>query len=878
MLPVFPSAYIDDSLLTAVLIGVLLLWWLSERFGWPATGLVVPGYLGSLFAVRPDAALVVVAEAVATYFVADLIGRRIPRYFPLDVSFGRDRFFLIILVSVLVRLSAEAGPFPAWLASVGLDRPDGWHSIGLVLVPLTANALWKPGFVAGAPLVGVPVIAVWLLLRLVLLPLTNLSLVSLELTYADLEWSFLATPRVYLLLLVGAFVASHTTVRFGWDFGGILVCGLLAIAWLDATKVLATFAEVIVVTAIVRRLVARPPLKTANLSGLRPIVLVFTVSYLLKLTLAFVGQGLWPSFRTADLFGFGYLLPALIATRVYRYKSALKVLIPTTAVSLAGLVGGSALGIGLAALRGVPEATGADPDAHRGPAWIAALDAVTPNAAVPDPALAEEIGVATRAFRSGAPYLGTTVRVDVWADGAVLAPRAGAGGVVLWRRDGDPSVAIDVVDAADPGVAEAGLAVAERLGAGYVALGARGAVRTLLAGADVVVPVTTGPAAGVGGTVAVRLALADVAPGVGEEPGVVLDDASRIRLALETITVDLPPAPYTPGSSAAYVRYDRGVVGPSLLALDDPAWLPLAAAHAARHGQVVTLDADSVRLTATGDGPFAVTARVRREGRPLVVDVRRPIPELAALGEAWFRREDAVALLTRTGPGDPDAERVWLRAVALAHPGADVWSLDVWHRHEDPGADVIVSDGRGAEELTGLGDDLGAAMAAVADHGLTVLPADGSERRARFGEQSDPRRTSIEPFGGSFLRMWVGKATLAEYGVGRAASLDRAVAAAAEVEVREQALAAVLPGQGARACPAMTPAWVDVEAFGRTGHPAHLSRLKRFGRVYVFTDAETARGYVVVEAPGCVGVAPLRYAGRPVRVGPNTLPLAWTTE
>ncbi|MFT6144183.1 MAG: hypothetical protein ACJAZO_003206 [Myxococcota bacterium] len=51
MLPVFPSAYIDDSLLTEVFVGVLLLWWLTERFGWPTTGLVVPGDWGAILAI-----------------------------------------------------------------------------------------------------------------------------------------------------------------------------------------------------------------------------------------------------------------------------------------------------------------------------------------------------------------------------------------------------------------------------------------------------------------------------------------------------------------------------------------------------------------------------------------------------------------------------------------------------------------------------------------------------------------------------------------------------------------------------------------------------------------------------------------------------------
>jgi hypothetical protein len=135
---------------------------------------------------------VVAVEAIVTYMVADWVGRRLQKWVPLDIALGRDRFVLILLASVFVRLAVEVWPGPDRLSAGGFDRADGWHSIGLVLV-------------------------------------------------------------------VGSFVASHATVRFGCDFGGISVCELLTIPWLDPVSVLATFAEVLVVAAIVRGLVAPPP-------------------------------------------------------------------------------------------------------------------------------------------------------------------------------------------------------------------------------------------------------------------------------------------------------------------------------------------------------------------------------------------------------------------------------------------------------------------------------------------------------------------------------------------------------------------------------------------------------------------------------------------
>ena len=90
MLDLLPGAYVDNSLLTAVLLGVVLLWVLAERFGWPATGLVVPGYLGAVLAVRqalwdqarhPDAEWVVShapPEAAATLLQGWVWGVRDP--------------------------------------------------------------------------------------------------------------------------------------------------------------------------------------------------------------------------------------------------------------------------------------------------------------------------------------------------------------------------------------------------------------------------------------------------------------------------------------------------------------------------------------------------------------------------------------------------------------------------------------------------------------------------------------------------------------------------------------------------------------------------------------------------------------------------------
>ena len=376
MLDLFPSAYIDNSLLTSVLIGVLVLWWLAERFGWPAVGLVVPGYLGAVLAVRPEAAMVIVAEAILTWLLAAGLGNALPRVAPMDRVFGRDRFFLIVLCSVVVRMLVEGRV----LAELGLELADGWHSLGLVLVPLTANIFWKPGPIRGLPLLGLPVFITYALLRFVLLPLTNLDFADFQLTYEDLGWSFVDAPREYIMLLLGTLIASWTAVRFGWDFGGIIVCGLMAIAWLNPLELFATLVEVFVVVSVMRVLLEHTRLRRVNLAGLRPIVLAFSISYAVKWLIAWSTSGLWPGFAVGDLFGFGYLLSSIVAVRCWRYGRFGRVIAPALAISLLACVGGLSLGAAVAAVRPAQDMSSVNltPEVE-GPAKVAIVHRLTPG-------------------------------------------------------------------------------------------------------------------------------------------------------------------------------------------------------------------------------------------------------------------------------------------------------------------------------------------------------------------------------------------------------------------------------------------------------------------------------------------------------------------
>src|SRR5690242_19692827 len=107
MVTVFPRSGFDQSVTTPVLIGVLVSWFFTETFGWVFAGLVVPGYLASVFLLDPAGGVIDIAEAMLTYDVARALGEWLPRTGLLSRSFGRERFFLVLIVSVLVRMAVE---------------------------------------------------------------------------------------------------------------------------------------------------------------------------------------------------------------------------------------------------------------------------------------------------------------------------------------------------------------------------------------------------------------------------------------------------------------------------------------------------------------------------------------------------------------------------------------------------------------------------------------------------------------------------------------------------------------------------------------------------------------------------------------------------
>ena len=288
VLTLLPPRGLDQSILLAVLIGLFVLLSLTEWFGWVFAGLVVPGYLASVYVMSLGAGLAVSFEAIVTFLLAKFVTGFVSRTEAGTQFFGRERFFLIVLLSVIVRQNSEI-----WLLPTVAPWIDAWFgttfaaerqlaSIGLVLVPLTANMFWKLNVPRGVFQIGVPVFITYALLTYVFLPYTNLSYSTLELTYEDAALNFLASPKAYLILLSGAFLASRFNLTYGWDFNGILVPALLSLTWMDPQRIATTVAEALVLLYTAKVFTTLPGIRTLNFEGPRKVVLVFTIGFLLK--------------------------------------------------------------------------------------------------------------------------------------------------------------------------------------------------------------------------------------------------------------------------------------------------------------------------------------------------------------------------------------------------------------------------------------------------------------------------------------------------------------------------------------------------------------------------------------------------------------------
>ena len=349
-IPIFPFDSAAVTVTTTVWLGVCVAVFFNLRFGWTLSALVVPGYLVPLLMTRPITAGVIVFEAAITYWLARFLSD-LPRQNAYWSSFfGRDRFFVILIISVLVRAVCDGWLLP-YVGSIlveeyhlNFDYRNELHSFGLIVVALIANYFWKPGIVRGFMPLMTCILATWFLVQMVLIPFTNFNVGNFHLIYEDISTSLLASPKAYIILLMTAYLASWFNLKFAWDFNGILIPALLGLMWYDPAKILVSAAECLVILFLASMILKTPWFRKLTVEGGRKLCFFFTICFVYRIVLAHTMPVVFPSMELSDTFGFGYLLTTLMAIKTHGKRFTVRMLRSNAEVSVLGAVAGSLIG------------------------------------------------------------------------------------------------------------------------------------------------------------------------------------------------------------------------------------------------------------------------------------------------------------------------------------------------------------------------------------------------------------------------------------------------------------------------------------------------------------------------------------------------------
>lgn len=356
ILPLFPSHGLAISVITTVWVGIWVACFFNLRLGWVLSGLVVPGYLVPLLLIKPWAAAIIVLEAVITYGCVWFYSTYLASKGHWTDFFGRDRFFALLVVSVLVRLLFDSiilpvtGEYLNQLLSISFDYRNNLQSYGLIVVALIANMFWKPGLRRGLFSVSVLVLITYLIVRYGLMAFTNFSIGNLVYMYDDLATSMLASPKAYIILLSTAALASRMNRYYGWEFSGILVPSLIALQWYRPWKLVITFGETLLILVFANLILRLPLFRKTTMEGARKMLLFFNISFAMKLVMGHLWLTYFPNYQVSDFYGFGYLLTTLLAIKMHDKEIPVIMIRANLQTSLVAVAWASIIGFGLTLL------------------------------------------------------------------------------------------------------------------------------------------------------------------------------------------------------------------------------------------------------------------------------------------------------------------------------------------------------------------------------------------------------------------------------------------------------------------------------------------------------------------------------------------------
>jgi len=363
ILNIFPEGSLASSVTTTVFIGVIVSVFFNLRFGWVLSGLVVPGYLVPLLIVKPWAAFVIFIESVVTYFLVWALSEYISGPLRLTNLFGRDRFFAFLIFSMFVRILFDVfllpyiGEFLNNKFYINFDYRNNLHSFGLIIVALMANQYWKPGFFRGVMPQFITIGTTYIVVKYLLMGYTNFSISNLSYIYEDIATSILASPKSYIILITTSFIASRMNLQYGWEYSGILIPSLLALLWYNPLKIAATMVESLIILQIGKLALRLPLFKGITIEKGRKILLFFTISFLYKYLISYLIIYLMPGEKISDYYGFGYLLPTLVAIKMHDKDITIKVTRSVVQTSFVAMIIASIIGFSLTFLNISPFST-----------------------------------------------------------------------------------------------------------------------------------------------------------------------------------------------------------------------------------------------------------------------------------------------------------------------------------------------------------------------------------------------------------------------------------------------------------------------------------------------------------------------------------------
>ena len=352
-LPLFPIDSASITLTTTVWIGVVVAVFFNLKLGWNLSALVVPGYLVPLLLSRPTTAAVIFLEAVVTYLLSRRLSdslRQLPWW---SSFFGRDRFFVIVVISVIVRATFDGWLLPGLgnyiVTEIGwsFDYRNELQSFGLIIVALIANYFWKPGLIRGFMPFLTSLGVTFFIIYFFLGALTNLNLSNFNLMYEDISSSLLASPKSYIILVCTAYLASWINLKYAWDFNGILIPALLGMMLHVPMKIVASCAECMLIFFLGNLLLRTPWLRDVGMQGGRKLLFFFTICFGVRLFYAHLIPFFSINAQVTDVFGLGYLLSTLMAVKAHDKQLMVRMLKGTLQVSLVGGIAGSMIGFAL---------------------------------------------------------------------------------------------------------------------------------------------------------------------------------------------------------------------------------------------------------------------------------------------------------------------------------------------------------------------------------------------------------------------------------------------------------------------------------------------------------------------------------------------------